>query len=58
MKFSLDYCEHRASQAGLGSSDNGRIMDKNCLLPVKPVTRTRIDEVRGVLWTAPFFVKW
>jgi hypothetical protein len=31
MKFSLDYCEHRASHAGLGASDslilpNGRIM--------------------------------
>ncbi len=39
MKFSLDYCEHRASHAGLGASDsliipNGRIMDKNCLRPV------------------------
>jgi hypothetical protein len=41
MKFSLDYCEHRASHAGLGASDsliipNGRIMDKNCLRPVYP----------------------
>jgi hypothetical protein len=39
MKFSLDYCEHRASHAGLGASDsliipNGRIMDKHCLRPV------------------------
>ena len=41
MKFSLDYCEHRASHAGLGASDsliipNDRIMDKNCLRPVCP----------------------
>jgi hypothetical protein len=41
MKLSLDYCEHRASHAGLGASDsliipNGRIMDKNCLRPVYP----------------------
>jgi hypothetical protein len=40
-KFSLDYCEHRASHAGLGASEsliipNGRIMDKNCLRPVCP----------------------
>jgi hypothetical protein len=33
MKFSLDYCEHRVSHAGLGASGsliipNGRIMDK------------------------------
>ena len=41
MKFSLDYCKHRPSQAGLGASDsliipNGRMMDKNCLRPVCP----------------------
>jgi hypothetical protein len=45
MKFSLDYCEHRASHAGLGASDsliipNGRIMDKNCLRPVCPSSAT------------------
>jgi hypothetical protein len=39
MKFSLDYCEHRVSHAGLGASDsliipNGRIMNKKCLRPV------------------------
>lgn len=44
MKFNLDYGEHRASEAGLGASDgliipNGRIMDKNCLLPVLRVIR-------------------
>jgi hypothetical protein len=47
MKFSLDYCEHRASHAGLGASDsliipNGRIMDKNCLRPVCPSSIKRV----------------
>jgi hypothetical protein len=46
MNFSLDHCEHRASQAGLGSSDNGRIMDKNCLLPVCP-SFWSIQEIGG-----------
>ena len=54
MKFSLDYCEHRASHAGLGASDsliipNGRIMDKNCLRPACP--SSGLDPFRSHLWT-------